>query len=806
MFKNIKNYLVIVCFSIVLVGFYQLDKSDASELIEQDSSASFSSETATTQTEAIASTESNEEINSSSASEEVDSGLEEINSSSTSEEVDSGLNGSSSDQSSDFTTSIEKTDSVIRRNLIQNATFVRKPNEEISNWKTTRASYGLNYHKELYGLSRNSNWDGEWYESTGYKYVWFSAFETFPGLGMLALKDYYGDGPGVAVVASQTIKTEAGQKYRVSASFNTLVTNRIKISSPEARMTVYNGTAFAGGGALVNVSQQLPSGNQVIKLQQDFIAKSEITTIGLRMMYNSLEDDVGMIVKDPFVLEHMKVETTPTDFNVYSNYNEDVKGSYLIKNIPAQEDTGTITYTFPDKSQSVQKYTADSKREYRGTYSIPRSSLPDNLKTETGSIKSYLTDVLAINEHEGLPSEEYKIPINVYNIGAKAIPQLIKKGTNFTKKPQDIVRDEVILPGNTASYEYDSELPDTSTVGLKSVLVRMTDKNQPEQTTVIKVPVQVVDDPPTSGLYLLANDFVRDCREVANSSEVELEQFILKNSEAVGWDIASGSTDDISLTVSATTLKPNAKPGKYKATIKATKGSVTKEKDITITLIQKQYIDIVFLDETGEELDESVSLFGEVGSTIDLTKEAEVQNVITEITDKNYQVTARPENEMAFIVPEDRITLEYHFKGILFISSHPNSLNFGTKLVQGSIPFIQVEQARYDVPLVIWDNRKSPNKWSLSATLAKPLTSVENPQIVLSDAIRYKKNEENTVVLNKGNKEIIDSQKIRNADEYNVSKGWDSGKSGLQLKVPTRSVVQKGKYKATILWQLEEVP
>ena len=693
-------------------------------------------------------------------------------------------------------------------NILKNDSFIRTPGSSISNWKTTLTNYTADYPKDLFGLSQVSRWQNQWYESKGRSSIWFSSFGNVSGLGVIYNYEYeYSN--GLIVIISQTVVTKPGQRYRLSANFDPIITNQASVVRPEAQITAYNGTASAGGGALVNVLQQLPAGIQGIKLQDDFTAKSDKTTIGIRMKYKGDASYAGLNASQPILLEHMKVDTDPNEYNVYADYDEDFSGNYWITNIPAQGNTGTVNFTYPDESQSTEKYTADADRKFERIYSIPRDTLPANLQTEAGSVKTYETNISAVNETmiAGIPSEEYKIPINVYNLGAEAIPQFVKKGESLEKKPQDLVRNEVILPGHTASYEYESELPDTSTVGLKSVLVRMTDKEQPEQTKVIKVPVQVLEDaPPSEGLYLGANDFTKTVEDLIDLSELELEEFILKNSEAVGWDVASGSTDDTILSVSSTNLKPNAKLGVYNATIKATKGTFTTEKKITITITDKQEIDIAFLDETNEKINENITLIRDVGSTLDLSKEEEVQKVIAHLIDKKYQVSERPENEMAFIVPENKTTLEYHFKGTLFISSHPNSLNFGRKMVMKNSPFIRVEKAKYDLPLIIWDSRKGNNNWSLVATLEKPLTNVENSNITLPNAIRYKVNEAKTVILTQGSTEIVASQTIKDAQEYNISKEWDSGKSGLQLEVPTREVLEIGRYKTTILWQLSDCP
>ncbi|MBO0468685.1 hypothetical protein JZO73_14340 [Enterococcus plantarum] len=505
----------------------------------------------------------------------------------------------------------------------------------------------------------------------------------------------------------------------------------------------------------------------------------------------------------------MKMTTDPKKYNVYEDYSEDISSTYSLSNIPKVNDTGTITFTYPDGTTSTQKYKADSTKTSSGPFTVPIKTLPKELNTEPGTIKTYETEISAINEEilPDLPSNEYDFSIDVYNLGAKAIPQLIQKDKAFKKKPQDLIKDPVILPGNTAMYEYEGELPDTSVVGLTSVLVRMTDKERPEKTTLIKVPVEVTSGiPPMNGLYIMANDYTGLGQELQGITEAQVSELILKNSEAVAWDIATGSNEGISLSVTATTLKPNALTGTYKATLKAVQGTLTKTKDITITIVDKQTVKVAFLDEAGESMHEPVSLLRTVGTKIDLTKEEEVQTAIKEIQNERYQIYQRPENETALVVPTQDTTVDYRFKGTLFVSSYPTFMNFGVKSLQANTPFIRVESARYNKPLTIWDNRKGTKSWQLTATVEKALTSHEDTSKILPDALRYKKDQSNTVILKQGTSVPIRTKKNQEAGDINISEGWDKGESGLQLEVPTGKVLQTGKYYATILWQVAETP
>ncbi|MEI5993621.1 hypothetical protein [Candidatus Enterococcus mansonii] len=508
-------------------------------------------------------------------------------------------------------------------------------------------------------------------------------------------------------------------------------------------------------------------------------------------------------------LPYMEIKAKPETFNVYPDYTGEYKATYKLSKIPTEESQGKIYVTYPDKSEEIVPYTSNALKEFDGKLTIPRETLPKKLNEEPGTIQKYSTSLLGINETEGpmngLPSKDYAVTINVYNLGGKAIPQIMQKGTKFNKKPQELIKDPVILPGHKAVFEYEGDMPDTSSTGMQYVKVRMTDTNEPDKTTIINIPILVIDEtPPTQGLYLIANDFQKRPDAFQDKTESEINELILKYSEATAWDVTSGSSDDIHLSVTHTNLTTNPKEGKYSATVKAERGTETTEKTISIDIQSNQKVKVEFVDESAEKLHDPIIFDEAVGSTIDLTKEEEVQKAVTSILDKNYQIDKRPENEESIPVQSEESTVQYKFKGKLFIQSSPTFLNFGRKSL--GLPFIKVEKAKYDQPLIVWDNRKGRGAWKLTATLRKPLMSLEDPSKTLPSAIRYKIDDNQTVILSENTTQPIAVRTHGKDDEYNISQEWDQNKSGLILEVPSGQVLQSGAYRATILWQLGQTP
>lgn len=84
-------------------------------------------------------------------------------------------------------------------------------------------------------------------------------------------------------------------------------------------------------------------------------------------------------------------------------------------------------------------------------------------------------------------------------------------------------------------------------------------------------------------------------------------------------------------------------------------------------------------------------------------------------------------------------------------------------------PFIKGEQPKYDMPLVVADNRVNKTAWTLTATLEDSLRSVESPNEVLPRALAYKvKNKEKQYLL-KGETLPIEMGTAMSTGIYNIS-------------------------------------
>lgn len=290
-------------------------------------------------------------------------------------------------------------------------------------------------------------------------------------------------------------------------------------------------------------------------------------------------------------LPYMRLSSNPKDWNVYADYNGgDFVTDYTLASIPSIGGFGTLYVTYPNQQEHKIPFIADGNKESNGRLTIPRATLPTVLNDESGTIKSYTTGMLGVYESndklKSLTSNDYSMAINVYSIGASPIAQTVQRNSAWTKAASALVKDPVILPGHTAIYEYVGAQVDTSKLGIQTIQVKMTDKEEPTQSKIINVPVNVVDGTaPTTGLSIVADDFSLAKGDLTGLSAEDIKKLILKESKAVGWDNATGLSTGVTVSVKTTDLTTSASPGnQYKATIQAVKGSVTAEKTITITI------------------------------------------------------------------------------------------------------------------------------------------------------------------------------------------------------------------------------
>lgn len=360
----------------------------------------------------------------------------------------------------------------------------------------------------------------------------------------------------------------------------------------------------------------------------------------------------------------------------------------------------------------------------------------------------------------------------------------------------------------------DQDIPTlVSKIGSKSFKLQLTD--EAGNSAEVDVPIFVKDpdaEVSKDKLYVLnGKDFSIAAKEYPTSSD-DLTKLILDKGHITLQDAKTGENLPISTIKIDNGTLPDPEEnnsivsaGNYEVTLSYGQGDSFVSKKIIVTVLKSiATVTVEFLDEEDTVIFDPVVIEGTIGQTIDLTINQEVMNALEAIQTKKYILVQSPKDETAILVTEEGKVVRYKFKGTLFIESAPSTLDFGIKSV--GIFSTKVDKASYDKPLIIWDNRENLSKWTLTATLQSPLTSQRDQSKILPDAIRYKINAQDNVVLSMNNAQPITTQTHHSSGQYSISEKWDKGESGFMLEIPAGGIRRLGEYQATILLQLGDTP
>lgn len=308
-----------------------------------------------------------------------------------------------------------------------------------------------------------------------------------------------------------------------------------------------------------------------------------------------------------------------------------------------------------------------------------------------------------------------------------------------------------------------------------------------------------------------AQDITLETKVIKDMTETQLKAQILSQSGASAHKIVDGVYTDLTDKVQVTDLAgltPSKTSGTYPVvlTVKAADSGlatdITKVVQVTVHL-SEQNINVQFLDEAGNALNNVVTIKGNVGSTIDLTKEKTVTDAIASVLAKRYvlESSGRPTNETAVPVVSEESTVSYTFQGTLSIYSGPTEINFGSHEV--SWKGTKDNNPTYDQPLVIWDNRNNLANWKLSVKLEGELSIPSSPTHILSGVLSYQTASDKKV-LSTDAQDVLQA-KHDASGQYDVStRTWGPDKQGLRLDVPSGAVKLTGEYETTLIWRVEE--
>ncbi|WP_288394916.1 WxL domain-containing protein [uncultured Vagococcus sp.] len=323
------------------------------------------------------------------------------------------------------------------------------------------------------------------------------------------------------------------------------------------------------------------------------------------LVYNADSEKMTIYIDEKFSTEeaiivykanYMDLKLSETEKHVYPDQiNKDISFKYTLSKIPVDTGDGEIRFTYPKQnekdSDKIVFETQDIiNKSVSGEYFIKPDMLMDNIDYTMGTKPTYDINTrgwyLTPSAYQNMRSRKVPYVFHVYNLGAKPIPQKIKKGESFNKLPKDIIFDQVILPGHSAELEYvksDGSLTkdpaeldiDTSkeTGGNPLILqVKMTDKDEPSRSAIINVPLTIGEIPDKTKLVLSAEDFELEQDRLRKTPPNAINALILEKSKAVAFDPVTGSTEGVKLEVLETNLKTDSKENEvYTAKIKASK-------------------------------------------------------------------------------------------------------------------------------------------------------------------------------------------------------------------------------------------
>ncbi|WP_409022200.1 hypothetical protein ACE83Q_00545 [Dellaglioa sp. P0083] len=261
------------------------------------------------------------------------------------------------------------------------------------------------------------------------------------------------------------------------------------------------------------------------------------------------------------------------------NGYSDQKSVVITGSVSDADDTkGNIEIGYPDGTSEKTPY--DTKQAYSAPVDMSRLSPGKNELLVT-----------AIDPGNNRQEKPVTVTVNVFKLGATAIPQTIAAGDTVKTGETDLINNLTIINQptvNAHTLKIDTTNPSgkpliNTKAGYYIQDMLLTDTVvKPNEIAKVAVPVTVTDSDTafdkTSALY--AKGFDVKQVDIQKLTTTELNTFILKTSEAKSWLVTTGAESKVS--VASTTLKPTSIVGSYQAVIKNSNG-LTKTINIGVT-------------------------------------------------------------------------------------------------------------------------------------------------------------------------------------------------------------------------------
>lgn len=228
--------------------------------------------------------------------------------------------------------------------------------------------------------------------------------------------------------------------------------------------------------------------------------------------------------------------------------------------------------------------------------------------------------------------------------------------------------------------------------------------------------------------------------------------------------------------------------------------------DVNFDVYDLPTINVNFLNELNEVIAESITLKGEIGDTVDLTKNSEIQHSINELLESHFILTDSPIDEESIKFEDTSKDINYKFTGTLYLDSVPEYLDFKTQNVNFKKKLIKVQNPNYKTPLIIGDTRSIKNNWELTASLKTPLTSQQDTTNILPNAVKYMVEDDKELTLSQDYSQVVYKPVVSTDSMFNISNEWNERNTGVFIEINPNELNSLGKYKASILWQLQVAP
>lgn len=142
--------------------------------------------------------------------------------------------------------------------------------------------------------------------------------------------------------------------------------------------------------------------------------------------------------------------------------------------------------------------------------------------------------------------------------------------------------------------------------------------------------------------------------------------------------------------------------------------------------------------------------------------------------------------------------------GTLTFVSAPEVIDFGLNQTKIYGKFT-ADHPTYDFPLIVNDTRPVQSGWSLNVVLEEAMTYQTDSAYVLPNALRYKKGNTETILVEHQSVKILSTPEHSPAGEYNISESeWDE--NGFVMKLDSKEYRKLGSYKAKLKFTLSETP